>query len=98
MIDGMREGEESGHVIDSADAQKAIEQIAAAKLFDGILPGNANETADEWNKVVDLMNRLQDAAAGWFVANGLANVTAGFVDHGSTEFHIKGTPLNVPLL
>jgi hypothetical protein len=97
MIDGMRDGEGSGHVVDSREAREALEKIAAAKISDGFA-GNENADPSEWNKVIDLMNRLQDAAAAWFVENGLGSATAGFIDYGSTEFHVKGTNLNIQLL
>lgn len=98
MIDGMRDGEQSGHVVDSQEAQKGLEKIAAAKISDGFPIGNEKTDQSEWNKVVDLMNRMQNAAAEWFVENALDQSTAGFVDYGSAELHIKGTSLNVRLL
>ncbi|MGS1035940.1 hypothetical protein NFI99_12640 (plasmid) [Burkholderia glumae] len=97
MIDGMRDGEESGHVVNSREAREALEKVAAAKISDGF-PGDEKTDPSDWNKVIDLMNRMQDAAAAWFVENGLGSATVGFVDYGSTEFHVKGTSLNVPLL
>lgn len=97
MIDGTRDGEESGHVVDSCEARETLKKIAAAKLSDGF-PGDEKADPSEWNKVIDLMNRLQDAAAAWFVENGLESAAAGFVDYGSTEFHVKGTNLSIPLL
>ncbi|KAK75264.1 hypothetical protein L530_0384 [Bordetella bronchiseptica MO211] len=44
------------------------------------------------------MNRLQAATEAWFAENGLASVQLGYVDYGSTQLHIAGTSLNVPLL
>ncbi|SAL87798.1 hypothetical protein AWB74_08269 [Caballeronia arvi] len=97
MIEGMRDGEERGQVVDSWDAREALEKVAAARISDGF-PGDERTDSSEWNKVIDLMNRMQDAAAAWFVENGLESATAGFIDYGSTEFHVKGTNLNIPLL
>ncbi|CAN7310169.1 hypothetical protein LJR034_001494 [Caballeronia sp. LjRoot34] len=98
MIDGMNKGETSGHVVDSREAREVLEKIAAAKLSDGFPPTDGKSDHPEWDKVIDLMNRIQDAAAAWFRENGIDHATAGFVDYGSTELHIKGTSLNVRLL
>lgn len=98
MIDGMRQGEESGHVVDSREAQGILEKIAAARISDGFPPNDEETDRSDWNKVIALMNHLQDAAAAWFVESAVDHATAGFVDYGSTELHIKGTSLNVPLL
>ncbi|QTD95492.1 hypothetical protein [Burkholderia anthina] len=98
MIEGMSDGEESGHVVDSNGAREILEKIAAAKISDGFPLNDEQPCPSEWDKVVDLMNRMQDAAAAWFRENGFEHATAGFVDYGSTELHIKGTSLNVPLL
>ncbi|MFL9966709.1 hypothetical protein PQR02_38280 [Paraburkholderia sediminicola] len=98
MIDGLSDGEKSGHVVDSKEARAILEKIAEAKISDGFPPTGDDSGHPEWHKVVDLMNRMQDAAATWFRENGLDHATVGFVDYGSTELHIKGTSLNVPLL
>ncbi|MFL9966409.1 hypothetical protein PQR02_36555 [Paraburkholderia sediminicola] len=98
MIDGMSDGEKSGHVVDSKQAREILEKVAAAKISDGFPPTGDESGHSEWDKVVDLMNRMQDAAATWFRENGLDHATVGFIDYGSTELHIKGTSLNVPLL
>jgi len=57
-----------------------------------------SEDDSEWRLVVDLMNRLQDAAEAWFVENERSSIVLGYIDYGSTQLHISGTSLNVPLL
>ncbi|MDN7919196.1 hypothetical protein QZM99_13995 [Burkholderia gladioli] len=98
MIDGMRDGEVSGHVVDSEVAQEILVKVAAADISDAFESDVEGPGQVAWDKIVDLMNRLQDATEAWFVHNELADVKTGFVDYGSTELHIKGMNLNIPLL
>lgn len=96
MIDGMESGEGSGHVVDSDAARAALQKIASANPGDSF--GEDADKKSDWPLVIDLMNRLQAAAEAWFAENGLTSVQLGYVDYGSTQLHIAGTSLNVPLL
>lgn len=96
MIKGMEDGELSGHVVNSESARIALQKTASANITDGFLDDSEDDS--EWRLVVDLMNRLQDAAEAWFVENERSSIVLGYIDYGSTQLHISGTSLNVPLL
>jgi len=96
MIEGMEKGEQSGHVVNSNSARAALQKIASADISDNFL--DSSEKESDWPMIVDLMNRLQNATEAWFVENGNSSIVLGYVDYGSTQLHIAGTSLNVPLL
>lgn len=95
IIDGLAYGEQHGKLVSSEEARVLLSPIANASLADGFEDG---QSSPEWQKQLDLMDRLEQCVAAWITETSPTMPQPKFICYGSEQVHVAGGNLDIPIL
>ena len=96
MIEGLRRGEQDGHLVGTVPAVTSLTRILEASGGNNI--DVEAGPSSSWKIKIDLMNRLGESVLEWIKENGVDFSEPKCIPVGTEELHVVGTALNVRML